>query len=213
MAQRISQVGIWDFDVPSGELFWDKETCRISGVSPELKPSLENFFKIVHPDDLEFVKKSIQGALEDKPYDIELRIFRPDGTERVVHALGELSRDADGKPLKLFGTIQDITERKQAEEALRTSQKEYSSLFANMMLGASYCQIIFDESGKPIDFVYLQVNDTFEKITGMKREKIVGKKVTEAMPGIKEGYPELFEILAELDLQGNQKNLNSSLNH
>ena len=102
LAQRISQVGIWNFDVSSGELFWDEETCRISGVSPELKPSLENFFKIVHPDDLEFVKEAIQGALEGKPYDIEMLILRPDGTERVVHAIGELSWNIQGKPSIAF---------------------------------------------------------------------------------------------------------------
>jgi|GEM_PF-889114 len=118
LAQSISQVGIWDFDVSSGELFWDEVICRISGVSFELRPSLENFFKIVHPDDLEFVKESIQGALEGKPFDIEMRILRPDGTERVVNSMGELKGDSQGKPHRLFGIVQDITERKKAEQAL-----------------------------------------------------------------------------------------------
>ena len=119
LAQRISQVGIWDFDVSSGELFWDEETYRISGVSSELRPSLENFFKIVHPDDLEFVKENIQGALEGKPYDIEMRILRPDGIERVVNTLGEVNWDSQGKPNRFFGIVQDITERKKADNTLR----------------------------------------------------------------------------------------------
>ena len=89
---------------------------------------------------------------------------------------------------------EDINERKKAEEALRKSEDEYSSLFANMIDGFAYCQMIFDDAGKPTDFVYLQINDEFERITGLKRDVVVGKKVTEAIPGIKEANPELFEI-------------------
>ena len=89
---------------------------------------------------------------------------------------------------------EDIDDRKKAEEAIRKSEDEYSSLFANMIDGFAYCQMIFDDAGKPIDFVYLQINDEFERITGLKRDVVVGKKVTEAIPGIKEANPEVFEI-------------------
>ena len=95
-----------------------------------------------------------------------------------------------------------ITERKKAEETLRKNQEEYSSLFANMIDGFAYCQMIFDESGKPVDFVYLQINVAFEKITGLRRESVVGKKVTQAIPGIKEANPELFEIYGRVALTG-----------
>ena len=99
----------------------------------------------------------------------------------------------------------DITELKKAEEALRKSEEEYSSLFANMIDGFAYCQMIFDKSGKPVDFVYLQINDAFEKITGLKKELVVGKKVTEAIPGIKEENPELFEIYGKVALTGQKE--------
>ena len=64
----------------------------------------------------------------------------------------------------------DITERKKADEALRKSEEEYSSLFVNMIDGFAYCQMIFDENNKPVDFVYLQINDSFERITGLKEK-------------------------------------------
>ncbi len=94
----------------------------------------------------------------------------------------------------------DVTERKKTDEALKKSEEEYSSLFANMIDGFAYCQMIYDEKGKPVDFVYLQVNDAFERITGLKRDLIIGKKVTRAIPGIKETNPELFEIYGRVAL-------------
>ncbi len=81
-----------------------------------------------------------------------------------------------------------------AEERLRASEERYSSLFSNMMDGFAFCKMIFDEENKPLDFVYLEINDAFTRITGLKRELVLGRKVTEAIPGIKEANPELFEI-------------------
>jgi PAS domain S-box-containing protein len=87
-----------------------------------------------------------------------------------------------------------------AEEKLRASEERYHSLFSNMMDGFAYCRMIFDHEDKPVDFVYLEVNDAFERITGMKRELVLGKKVTQTIPGIKEANPELFEIYGRVAL-------------
>jgi PAS domain S-box-containing protein len=110
--------------------------------------------------------------------------------------------DENGKHVANISMFSDITERKKTEEALKKSEAEYSSLFANMIDGFAYCQMIFDDAGKPVDFVYLQINDAFEKITGLKRDLVVGKKVTKAIPGIKAANPELFEIYGRVALTG-----------
>jgi len=86
------------------------------------------------------------------------------------------------------------TDYMSAEEKLRASEERYHSLFANMMDGFAFCKMIFDRENKPVDLVYLEVNDNFEKITGLRREKVIGKRITETIPGIKEAHPELFEI-------------------
>lgn len=91
---------------------------------------------------------------------------------------------------------------KRVEEALKQSEEKYRLLFENMVNGFAYCKMIFDDKGKPIDFVYLEVNDAFEKLTGLKRLNVLGKRVSEAIPGIKEAHPELFEIYGRVALTG-----------
>ena len=87
-----------------------------------------------------------------------------------------------------------------AEEKLRASEERYHSLFAHMMDGFAFCKMIFDRENKPVDFVYLEVNDNFEKITGLKKESVVGRRVTQAIPGIKKDNPKLFKIYGRVAL-------------
>ncbi len=101
--------------------------------------------------------------------------------------------------------FEDITKRKIAEEATRKSEEEYRALFSNMKDGFAYCQMIFDQAGKPIDFVYLQINDAFETITGLKREQVIGKKVTEAIPGTEKEHPELIAAYGRVAQSGKEE--------
>ncbi len=95
--------------------------------------------------------------------------------------------------------VSDITAEKKAEKALRESEERYRSLFEHMLEGLAYCKMLF-EDGKPQDFIYLDVNDAFERLTGLRN--VVGKKVTEVIPGVKESNPELIEIYGRVALTG-----------
>jgi PAS domain S-box-containing protein len=108
--------------------------------------------------------------------------------------------DAEGMVAKLAVFSLDITERRQVEQALREREKSYRSLFENMLEGFAYCRMLFDDQGQPVDWVYLEVNRAFARLTGL--ENIVGRRVTEAIPGIKESAPELFEIYGRVSLTG-----------
>ncbi|HVP96929.1 PAS domain S-box protein [Methanoregula sp.] len=91
----------------------------------------------------------------------------------------------------LHSIIQDVTERNKAEEVLRESEARYRNLFTNMLEGFAYCRMIYDDAGQPLDFIYLDVNPSFDRIIGTKT--VTGKRVTEVFPGIREAFPELFE--------------------
>lgn len=135
-AQRVARVGHWEWDLETDVIVWSDETYRIFGLSPQERPmDLATVQSFVHPED----REALYGGVDEdlvagiRP-DAEFRIVRPNGEVRTVHALtsrrwsfvpGDAKRDSAGRPYKLFGTVQDITERKQAEEALQLTQAHF----------------------------------------------------------------------------------------
>lgn len=99
----------------------------------------------------------------------------------------------------LAGVFRDATERRSAEDALTESERLYRSLFENMLNGFAYCKMLFKD-GKPVDFIYLSVNTAFENLTGMRN--VLGRKVSEVIPGIQEDNPEVFEIYGRVAATG-----------
>jgi PAS domain S-box-containing protein len=128
----MAHIGYWEWNVQTGALYWSQENYGIFGLPPETRPSVETFLSAVQPDDQAMVKQSIADALEGrKPYDLYMRIRCPDGTERVVHAYGEVDRDAGGKPIRFSGTAQDVTERRRSEEAMRVANLRLRAIAAH----------------------------------------------------------------------------------
>jgi PAS domain S-box-containing protein len=125
-AQRIAHIGSWDWDVAHDQLYWSDEVFRILGLTPhQLGPSIEQFLACVHEDDRARVQDAMDAALmRRQPYSVDFLVRRPDDQVRAVQAEGVVTHDADGKPLRMAGTLQDITERKANEEALRRATNE-----------------------------------------------------------------------------------------
>ena len=117
-AQEIAHIGSWEWDIVKNELYWSDENYRIFGLlQQEFGATYEAFFNCVHPDDREFVKRSVNEALYDKkPYDIDHRILLRNGDIRTVHERAEVDYNEHGKAVRMVGTVQDITERKRAQE-------------------------------------------------------------------------------------------------
>jgi PAS domain S-box-containing protein len=116
-AQRIAHVGSWDWDIASDTARRSDETNRIFGVERGgLAGTTEAFLACVHPDDRARVKASEREAISrDAPHDLDYRIIRPDGEVRLIHEEGEVIRDGSGTPVRMVGTVQDITARRAAE--------------------------------------------------------------------------------------------------
>jgi len=126
-SQRIAGLGDWEYVFADQRLVWSEEVYRIIGISrEEFPPSSETFYGLVHPDDLAFVHREERAAADgSRRADFEHRIIRPDGRVRQIHQIAELILDGQGKPVRESGTIQDVTERKLSEEALRQSEERF----------------------------------------------------------------------------------------
>ncbi|MDQ6999511.1 MAG: PAS domain S-box protein, partial [Mariprofundus sp.] len=120
-AQHIGHMGSWEFDVIQNTGRFSDESYRIVGVANDYTGSFKSFLRLVHPADRELVKQASRKAFSAGNFsNVQYRIIRPDGSVRFVQTNGKGQRDESGQPYRVFGTIQDITERKQAEEKFQT---------------------------------------------------------------------------------------------
>ena len=129
-AQRIAHVGYWERDLETNRVTWSNETCRIFGLVPQERALDRSAWQnLVHPEDRQMVRRAAAEAERGGPrYDVEYRVVRPDGEVRTVHSQGDVRKDESG-PSRMFGIVQDITERKRAEAEVRESEGRYRYIF------------------------------------------------------------------------------------
>src|SRR4028119_1420014 len=193
-AQRIAQLGNWDLDRNTQQLRWSQEIYRILGQRPgTFEPTLEAFLEYVHPEDRELVKTSIEAALfEQQPYSIEYRLVLPDGSNRTVY------EQAAVNSLYISSTVQDITDRKQAEAALRASEERFSKAYHASPVGISICTLT--------DGCFLDANESFLRSLGWLRHEFIGRTARDLGMWVNsEDGRRLAEILHTQNSTGNQE--------
>ncbi|HEY6838638.1 MAG TPA: PAS domain S-box protein [Geobacteraceae bacterium] len=142
-AQSMTHVGSWSFNPATGEVNASDELLRIMRLSRE-ETTQESFASVVHPEDLENVMEHLRLGIEHgKSYEIEHRLFFPDGTARWVYTIVEPSVNSAGEVVKLYGTTQDITERKRAEVELQNKTNELQAIFDSISDGIT----VYDQNG------------------------------------------------------------------
>jgi PAS domain S-box-containing protein len=119
--QSISQTGSFGRSISSGEIFWSEETYRIFEYDRSLKPTLDSVIQRIHPDDVDYVRQTIDRANRERTdFDIEYRLLRPDGSVKHLHVIARASSPSSDE-LEFVGTVMDVTAAKEAEETLRES--------------------------------------------------------------------------------------------
>jgi len=206
LATRAASMGLWDWDIQKNELTWDERMYELYGMNKSDAPMpYEVWLNELHPDDMARSNlESEQAQRGEKEYNTEFRVVWPDSTIHHIKAYGQVTWDTNGVPLRMTGINFDITQQKQAEEALRKNEEQYRSLFDNMTEGFAFHELIFDENGEPYDYRFLDVNHAFEQLTGLKREDIIGRGQRDVLP---EEDPFWFRMYSRVALSGESMHL------
>lgn len=201
-AQRIARVGDWTWDMATSKISWSDEMYRLHGADPENKSVdvWEIMQERIHPDDLPRMTAATDESVKNTTrVSIEYRIIMPDGSVRYVLGEGEPVLNANGEMVRRIGTVQDITDLKLAEEALRHEKNFVSAILqtANSLL------VVMDNTGRVIRF-----NRACEQLTGYSFNDISGKFLWENLLEEKDVEPvrKIFKNLRNSIFPSNSKN-------
>ena len=162
-AQKMAHIGNWVWDIATGKEYWSDELHRIFKLDPqEAAPSYNEYLNYVHPDDRDYVDNAFKGTINGKPYEIDHRIILANGEERTVHIQAEVVFNDKNIPIQTKGIVQDITERKKAEEKIQNLANIVES--SNDAIGTM-----------SLDGIITSWNKGAEQVYGYSAEEILGK--------------------------------------
>ena len=170
-AQRVARLGSWDWNVDMDAVEWSEELCRMYGVEPDGHPaSLEEFIAWVHPQDRDTAAAAVEASCTTgEPFSFEHRIVLADGTVRVMSARGEVVMGDDDQPMRMFGTEQDVTEQRDAQEAQRH--------MAAIVRSSDDAIIAWGLDGTIVSW-----NQGAEKIYGYSGTDVIGEPISMLVP-------------------------------
>ena len=171
-AQRLANVGSWNWDIVNNTLLWSDEHYRIFGMEPQATPlTYDGGMTYIHPDDRARVENRIAQAFGDRqPFESTLRILRADGSIRFIKSLGQVVFDNDDKPIRMFGTAQDITEQCQAEQLIRESEERFRAICDQAVVGIAQ----MDLTGR-----FIFANDRFLQMLEYTRTELMQMQMQE----------------------------------
>jgi PAS domain S-box-containing protein len=166
-------------------------------IKPEdVKDDAAAIFSRIHEDDYNSFMESIKKSKDNLTiWETEFRVVLPKKGLRWIKGISKPIKQADGSVL-WHGYVNDITQNKLSEKALKESEENFRLLFESMHDSFAHNEIVTDENGKPIDYIFRIVNPAFEKATGLKAKDIIGKRVKEVLPNTEDYWIETFGKVA-----------------
>lgn len=187
---RISQlyggIGTWEADLINNKQIWSEAITRVLGFPPLSHPDYDDFIATIHPEDRQLVIDAYNKHINHgAKYDIEYRIIDVHGKERWMRSIGQVERDHQGHPVRMRGTVQDITPLKLAETQLRLTAQVFENTLEGIMITTP-------------DATIIEVNNAFTQITGFSREEVLGKnpRILQSGQQNEEFYKSMWQSLA-----------------
>lgn len=194
--QSIAKLGGWKTNPRTDSLIWNDGVYDIIEEQRDYRPGLTEGVKYYHPDYLPALQSGLENCLATgEPFTLEAEITTARGNDRWVEVRAFARTDSDGEPM-VMGTIQDITDRKKVEEALRESKAKLSALFASMAEMVVLHELVYGEDGIPVNYRITDCNTAFTKITGIRHEDAVGRLANDVYSTPEPPYLEEFSRVA-----------------
>ena len=199
LATEAGGLGVWVWDTETDTVVWEHDWLfDMFGLPRSSAPLNAARFvaEHLHQDDIESFRRAVAATIEGgEPFFFIGRFYRlPDRELRWVEFRGRRQSDAQDVPLRILGTAADITEQHQFQERLRLSEDRYRTLFNAIDQGFALIDVVFDRSGKPVDYVFLEVNPAFGKHTGMSNP--VGQRISQLVPGVEDHWLQTYGKVA-----------------
>lgn len=191
LAQQQAKIGSWEWYVGSDHMYCSEEMCRALGITYAEQIPVSHIRSYIHPDDMPVMQRSVEDTIRRRsPFELDCRVVSQ-GQMRYIYITGQSQEGENGMVTNLFGTVQDITERKRIEEEMRVAEKQYRSLFEY----SQHMICMHDLNG-----VILSINPSGAHTLGYEPEELVGRQVLKLVP---ERYHDEFnEYMKEIRKHG-----------
>jgi PAS domain S-box-containing protein len=187
LAQTVGKIGSWEWNLQTHEIIWTEELEAVYGLAPgSFDGNYETWLQTLHPDDRSRIEQDSGGSItEGREFNSEFRIFWPDGSLHWIAAKFQAFNDDTGKPWRVIGVNMDITDRKQADEALRQSEERFR-IAQDLSLDAfTIMHSVRDAAGEIIDFEWDYVNPKAAEILQSTIKDLKGHRLLQVLPGNK----------------------------
>ncbi|MDZ7743929.1 MAG: PAS domain S-box protein [Bacteroidota bacterium] len=206
LALKSGRQGLYDLNIQSGKTIVNEEYATMLGYDPVgFHETNKNWIERLHPDDRARVAKEYKDYISGKTgkYIVEFRQRTANNGWKWILSHGEIvEHDRDGKPVRMLGTHTDLTDIKNVEHELRKSKDQLQGLFDHMSSGFAYHKVVTNKHNKVVDYVFLDVNKSFERLIGLKAADVIGKRVTHVWPGTEDDPANWLEIYGEVAQSG-----------